>query len=305
MRGGILSLPCGHSVQAQTTTLKTVGVQQETLTQLMRTITIITSSNNSHIWVTTVAGLLITKLYVTEERIIIYIVNSISSSLTNQHTTQSHHSSLDSRFEQAKRMMNLGTLSLTTTKSSKPMVRLSFSIPYFTHWGQSLLRKLVVPETLSGGGESVQLRDLWQSGDQALPFRSAFKDVIFRNTGDVEVGKPLGVFENKSDQDDSVVVQFKICCPDVGEGTSVYVLGTSGKLGKWKVEGGLRLKYVGDSMWEADCLIPKADFPIKYPFLCFQSILWQIFHISYASFHVGFLTVISRIDTVKFRRTIA
>ncbi|KAG5395612.1 hypothetical protein IGI04_017426 [Brassica rapa subsp. trilocularis] len=224
-------------------------------------------------------------------------------------------------------MMNLGTLSLiTTVKSSKPMVSLSFWIPYFTHWGQSLLvcgsapglgsgnvkkglllkpsqqedqlvwsgsvsvppgftcdycyyvvddlknvlrtefgmkRKLVVPEALTGG-ESVQLRDLWQSGDQALPFRSAFKDVIFRNTGDVEVGKPLGVFENKSDQDDSVVVQFKICCPDVGEGTSVYVLGTSGKLGKWKVESGLKLSYVGDSMWEGDCLIPKAEFPIKY-----------------------------------------
>ena len=44
----------------------------------------------------------------------------------------------------------------------------------------------------------------------------------------------------------------------------VYVLGTSGKLGKWKVESGLKLSYVGDSMWEGDCLIPKADFPIKY-----------------------------------------
>lgn len=44
----------------------------------------------------------------------------------------------------------------------------------------------------------------------------------------------------------------------------VYVLGTSGKLGKWKVENGLRLKYVGDSTWEGDCLIPKADSPIKY-----------------------------------------
>lgn len=120
--------------------------------------------------------------------------------------------------------MNIGSLSLSTTKSSKPMVKLSFWIPYFTHWGQSLLvcgsapglgsgivkkglllkpsqqedqliwsgsvsvppgfscdycyyvvddlknvlrsefgmkRKLVVPETLTGG-ESIQLRDLWQ-----------------------------------------------------------------------------------------------------------------------------------------------
>ncbi|XP_024016763.1 4-alpha-glucanotransferase DPE2 isoform X2 [Eutrema salsugineum] len=223
-------------------------------------------------------------------------------------------------------MMNLGSLSLSTNKSSKPMVNLSFSIPYFTHWGQSLLvcgsapglgsgnvkkglllkpsqqedqliwsgcvsvppgfscdycyyvvddlknvlrsefgmkRKLLVPETFTGG-ESVQLRDLWQSADQSLPFRSAFKDVIFRNTREVEIERPLGVFENKSDQDDSVVVQFKICCSDVREGTSVYVLGTPAKLGKWKVENGFRLNYVGDSMWEADCLIPKADFPIKY-----------------------------------------
>ncbi|XP_010508798.1 PREDICTED: 4-alpha-glucanotransferase DPE2 [Camelina sativa] len=223
-------------------------------------------------------------------------------------------------------MMNLGSLSLSTSKSSKPMVSLSFSIPYFTHWGESLLvcgsapglgsgnvkkglllkpsqhddqliwsgsvsvppgfscdycyyvvddsknvlrsefgmkRKLVVPETLIGG-ESVQLRDLWQTGDQALPFRSAFKDVIFHQSFEMKVEKPLGVFENKSDQDDSVVVQFKICCPDIGEGTSIYVLGTPTKLGKWKVENGLRLNYVDDSIWEADCLIPKADFPIKY-----------------------------------------
>ncbi|XP_010525431.1 PREDICTED: 4-alpha-glucanotransferase DPE2 isoform X2 [Tarenaya hassleriana] len=224
-------------------------------------------------------------------------------------------------------MVNLGSLSLTSSsRSSKPMVHISFWIPYFTHWGQSLLvcgsapglgledvkkglllkplhqgdeliwtgsvsvpqgfsceysyyvvddkknalrwemgkkRKLVLPDTLKGG-EYVQLRDLWQTGDQALPFRSAFKDVIFRQSWDLKIDKPLGVFQNTLDQDDSLLVQFKICCPNIGEETSVHVLGTSEKLGKWKVEGGLSLNYVGDSVWEADCLIPRADLPIKY-----------------------------------------
>lgn len=87
----------------------------------------------------------------------------------------------------------------------------------------------------------------------------------------------------------------------------VYVLGTAAKLGKWKVENGLRLNYVDDSTWEADCLIPKADFPIKYPyFTFFQTNLLKLFHTSLliCFLRAGFLTVISHIDTVKFIRKV-
>lgn len=45
----------------------------------------------------------------------------------------------------------------------------------------------------------------------------------------------------------------------------IYVFGSSTKLGKWKAQDGLKLSYAGDSIWHADCVLPKTDFPIKYP----------------------------------------
>ena len=47
----------------------------------------------------------------------------------------------------------------------------------------------------------------------------------------------------------------------------VYVIGSSTKLGHWKVQDGLKLLYTGEYIWEAYCVIPRGDFPIKYPFL--------------------------------------
>lgn len=46
----------------------------------------------------------------------------------------------------------------------------------------------------------------------------------------------------------------------------VYVIGSSSKLGQWKIQNALKLSYAGDSIWHADCVIQKADFPLKYPF---------------------------------------
>lgn len=37
----------------------------------------------------------------------------------------------------------------------------------------------------------------FQTGSDALPFTSAFKDVIFRNTSSLIVERPLGVLQNK------------------------------------------------------------------------------------------------------------
>lgn len=44
------------------------------------------------------------------------------------------------------------------------------------------------------------------------------------------------------------------------------MIGSPQKLGQWKTEGGLKLSYAGDSIWQADCVMGKEDFPIKYPF---------------------------------------
>lgn len=47
----------------------------------------------------------------------------------------------------------------------------------------------------------------------------------------------------------------------------VGVMGTASQLGQWRAEYGLKLSYAGDSIWQADCLVRKDEFPIKYPFL--------------------------------------
>lgn len=130
-------------------------------------------------------------------------------------------------------------------------------------WEMGNKRKLVLPDTVQDG-EEVELYDLWQTGSDALPFRSAFKDVIFRNSSSLMVERPLGMLQHKLSIDDSVLLHFKICCPNLEKGTSVYVIGSPQKLGQWKVDGALKLSYAGDSIWQADCVMEKNDFPIKY-----------------------------------------
>ncbi|KAL5546819.1 hypothetical protein UlMin_006506, partial [Ulmus minor] len=176
-------------------------------------------------------------------------------------------------------MANLGLFS--GTKATKS-VKVRFRLPYYTHWGQSLLvcgsepvlgsgnvkrglllcpvhqgeeliwcgnilvpngfeceysyyvvddeknvlrweigkkRTLSLPKEIEGG-ELVELHDLWQNAADTLPFRSAFKNVIFRRNSSLNEERPLGVVENKLDQEDSVLVHFKICSPNVEENTS-------------------------------------------------------------------------------------
>ncbi|KAL7197782.1 hypothetical protein ACSBR2_020328 [Camellia fascicularis] len=216
---------------------------------------------------------------------------------------------------------------ISGSKSRKP-VSLSFRIPYYTHWGQSLLvcgsepvlgswnvkkglllspyhqgdelvwrgtiavsdgfgceysyyvvdddknvlrweagmkRKIMLPDGLQDG-EEVALRDLWQIGSDSLPFKTAFKNVIFRKQWSFDIERPPGVIQNKLDEKDSVIVQFKICCPSIEEDTSIYVIGSSVKLGRWNVQDGLKLNYAGESIWQADCVMQKDDFPIKYKY---------------------------------------
>lgn len=50
----------------------------------------------------------------------------------------------------------------------------------------------------------------------------------------------------------------------------IYVIGSSSKLGLWKIQNGLKLRHSGESVWHADCVLPKGDFPIKYPCGCYD-----------------------------------
>lgn len=130
-------------------------------------------------------------------------------------------------------------------------------------WEVGKRRKLLLPDGVQNG-HLVELHDLWKTGSDSLPFRSAFKDVIFRRSWSLDVEKPHGVSTDNLDQEDSVVVQFKICCPNVEQDTSIYVFGSSLKLGQWKTHGGLQLNYAGESIWKADIVMQKDDFPVKY-----------------------------------------
>ncbi|KAL2659497.1 hypothetical protein GLYMA_03G121100v4 [Glycine max] len=220
-------------------------------------------------------------------------------------------------------MVNPGLFSANKSVNS---VKVSFRIPYFTQWGQTLLvcgsvpvlgswnvkkgvllrpihqgaeliwggsitvpkgfrcqysyyvvddnknvlrwemgkkHELVLPEGIRSGHE-IEFRDLWQTGSDALPFRSAFKDVIFRQSWDLS-DTTVGVNHiNIEPEGEAILVQFKISCPNIEKDTSIYVIGSNTKLGQWKVENGLKLSYFGESVWKSECVMQRSDFPIKY-----------------------------------------
>ncbi|XP_077218422.1 disproportionating enzyme 2 isoform X2 [Tasmannia lanceolata] len=222
-------------------------------------------------------------------------------------------------------MVNLG---LVSAKNSLKSVYLSFRLPYFTEWGQSILvsgsdpvlgswnvkqglilspfhegheliwcgriavpigfsceysyylvgndknvlrweagtkRRIVLPEGIQEG-EVLELHDLWQTASEAVFFRNAFRNCIFRGAWNSDLEIPPETFQKNLDPQDSIIVQFKISCPRIEDGTSVYVTSSSNLLRQWKVQDGLKLSYVGDSFWQADCLIQKADFPVEYKY---------------------------------------
>lgn len=130
-------------------------------------------------------------------------------------------------------------------------------------WEAGKKRKLSLPNSAQNG-QLVELHDLWQTGSDDLPLRSAFKNVIFRRSATLKVERPLESVQNVPDNDDSVVVQFRIRSPNIEEDTSIYVIGSPSKLGQWKTEGALKLSYAGDSVWAAESVLKKDEFPIKY-----------------------------------------
>ncbi|XP_014491325.1 4-alpha-glucanotransferase DPE2 [Vigna radiata var. radiata] len=220
-------------------------------------------------------------------------------------------------------MVNPGLFSGNKSVNS---VKVSFRIPYFTQWGQSLLvcgsvpvlgawnvkrgvllsvvhqgseliwggsitvpkgfqcqysyyvvddkknvlrwemgkkRELILPEGVQSGQE-IEFRDLWQAASDSLPFRSAFKDVIFRQSWDLSEATVGDNHINFESEREAVLVQFKISCPNVEKDSSIYVIGSNTKLGQWKAEKGLKLSYFGESVWKAECVMQRSDLPIRY-----------------------------------------
>ncbi|XP_006658074.1 4-alpha-glucanotransferase DPE2 [Oryza brachyantha] len=125
-------------------------------------------------------------------------------------------------------------------------------------------RKLVLPEGIQDG-DVVEIRDWWQDASEALFLRSAFKNVIFSGTENAK-RELQSTSLNKSLDSEDIVVQFIISCPRLGAGSTVVVTGSNPQLGNWRTQDGLKLKYVGDSIWKANCLLRKSEFPVKYKY---------------------------------------
>lgn len=131
-------------------------------------------------------------------------------------------------------------------------------------WEAGKKRNLNLPEGILEG--VVEIRDLWQNASEAVFLRSAFKNVIFGGDKDLEAETYHGNLQKNLEQKDSIVVQFVISCPYLEVGSSVCVTGSVPQLGQWKAQDGLKLCYAGESIWRADCVMRKDDFPIKYKY---------------------------------------
>ncbi|OEL17021.1 4-alpha-glucanotransferase DPE2 [Dichanthelium oligosanthes] len=126
-------------------------------------------------------------------------------------------------------------------------------------WEAGEKRKLVLPEGVQEG-DVIEIRDWWQDASEALFLRSAFKNVVFNDTEGVK--KELqSVSLNKSLDPEDIVVQFVISCPRLVSGSTVVITGSNPQLGRWRAQDGLKLSYVGDSLWKANCVLRKSEFP--------------------------------------------
>lgn len=137
-------------------------------------------------------------------------------------------------------------------------------------------RKLVLHERIKGG-EVLEFRDLWQTASETVFHRSAFKNVIFSEGQRFEPEISFASWKD-NDQQEFVVINFAISCPMLKEGTSIGVMGTASQLGLWRVQDGLKLRYAGDSVWLAECLVRRDEFPIKYKYykICDQGLSMEV-----------------------------
>ncbi|KAJ0978933.1 hypothetical protein J5N97_014407 [Dioscorea zingiberensis] len=120
-------------------------------------------------------------------------------------------------------------------------------------WEAGKKRKFELPEGVQEGG-LVEIHDLWKTASEELFLRSAFQTVIFGGGITLETEVSSYVSQKNTDQQGSIVVQFMISCPISEYETSVYVTGSTSELGQWRTQDGLKLCYVGDSIWKAECV---------------------------------------------------
>jgi len=131
-------------------------------------------------------------------------------------------------------------------------------------WEAGENRKLVLPSGVQEG-DIIEIRDWWQDASEALFLRSAFKNVVFNATEGVKKESQSASL-NKSLDPEDIVVQFVISCPRLESGSTVVVTGSNPQLGRWQAQDGLKLSYVGDSLWKAICVLRKSEFPVKYKY---------------------------------------
>eukprot|EP01018_Ginkgo_biloba_P034974 Gb_33253 [translate_table: standard] len=141
-------------------------------------------------------------------------------------------------------------------------------------WESGKRRTFVLPDGLPDGA-SVDVYDLWRDGSapESLLSRSAFRNAIFHqddnenNLEDIKATNGQDHFPAETfNVQDSVFVRFRISCPRMEIGKTVYLTGSSSALGKWELKEAIKLFYCGDAYWQVDCKVRKDEFPIKYKY---------------------------------------
>ncbi|KAL0316723.1 UNVERIFIED_CONTAM: 4-alpha-glucanotransferase DPE2 [Sesamum radiatum] len=74
-------------------------------------------------------------------------------------------------------------------------------------WEAGKKRNLLLPNGVQNG-QLVELHDLWQTGSDDLPLRSAFKNVIFRKSWNPEVDRPLVSVRSVLDHEELILGKF-------------------------------------------------------------------------------------------------
>ncbi|KAH7331911.1 hypothetical protein KP509_20G057000 [Ceratopteris richardii] len=128
--------------------------------------------------------------------------------------------------------------------------------------------KFSLPEIELGENARIDIHDLWQDASSPESFltSSAFQGVIFHSlrsdaSSYTDDNALLSETSSYSDTKDGTLVQFKIRCPRSQTGQAVFVagIGPHGNL--------LKLSFVGDSVWQGNCVVTQSSFPLKYRYI--------------------------------------
>ncbi|KAI5074640.1 hypothetical protein GOP47_0010601 [Adiantum capillus-veneris] len=125
-------------------------------------------------------------------------------------------------------------------------------------------RRLQLPAIQLDDNACIDIYDLWQDAScpESFLFRSAFRDVIFRNCrsdqlSSTEQQRLACQISNGTDTREGILVQFKVSCPRLQPGQAVCLEGdvTRGSL--------LRFSSMGGSVWQGECIIDKSKYVLS------------------------------------------